>query len=216
MMYATPLYTAEPGTVAPYMQRLLLWASWLLSVPVLVFSAGPFFLDAWRSLRQGQIGLDVPVALGIAVTFVVSSGAMFKPGGSFGHEVYFDSMTMFVSFLMVGRYLELKARHRVAAALEGAVSRLPESARRIDAHGAVVVIALAGWRSGDAVRVLRGEAFPRRRPPLRRPHRGRRSLADRRVAPGGEGARRRGTGRQPEPAVASAAACRAARCADAL
>ena len=160
MMYATPLYIAEPGTVAPDMQRLLLWASWLLSVPVLVFSAGPFFGEAWRSLRQGQIGMDVPVSLGIAVTFVVSSGAMFEPGGIFGHEVYFDSMTMFVSFLLIGRYLELKARNRVAAALEGAVSRLPESARRIDAHGAIVVVALAELRTGDAVRVLRGEAFP--------------------------------------------------------
>jgi Cu2+-exporting ATPase len=160
MMYATPLYIAEPGTVAPDMQRLLLWASWLLSVPVLVFSAGPFFQDAWRSLRQGQIGMDVPVSLGIAVTFVVSSGAMFEPGGVFGHEVYFDSMTMFVSFLLIGRYLELKARHRVAAALEGAVSRLPESARRIDGHGAIAVVALAELRTGDAVRVLRGEAFP--------------------------------------------------------
>ena len=160
MMYATPLYIAEPGTVAPDMQRLLLWASWLLSVPVLVFSAGPFFLDAWRSLRQGQIGMDVPVSLGIAVTFVVSSGAMFEPGGIFGHEVYFDSMTMFVSFLLIGRYLELKARHRVAAALEGAVSRLPESARRLDAQGAIVVVALAELRTGDSVRVLRGEAFP--------------------------------------------------------
>lgn len=96
--------------------------------------------------------MDVPVALGIGATFVVSSGAMFEPDGSFGHEVYFDSMTTFVSFLMVGRYLELKARHRVAAALGGAVSRLPESARRIDAHGAVVVIALAGLRNGDATR----------------------------------------------------------------
>ena len=104
--------------------------------------------------------MDVPVSLGIAVTFIVSSGAMFEPGGLFGHEVYFDSMTMFVSFLLIGRYLELKARHRVAAALEGAVSRLPESARRIDAHGAIVVVALAELRPGDAVRVLRGEAFP--------------------------------------------------------
>ncbi len=160
MMYATPLYIAGPGTVAPDMQRLLLWASWLLSVPVLVFSAGPFFGEAWRSLRQGQVGMDVPVALGIAVTFIVSSGAMFEPAGLFGHEVYFDSMTMFVSFLMIGRYLELKARHRVAAALEGAASRLPDSARRIDAHGAIVVVALAELRPGDAVRVLRGEAFP--------------------------------------------------------
>ena len=160
MMYSTPLYVAAPGTLAPDMLRLLQWASWLLSVPVLVFSAGPFFGAAWRSLRHGRIAMEVPVALGIAVTFIVSSGAVFDPGGVFGHEVYFDSMTMFVSFLLVGRYLELLARNRVAAALEGAVSRLPESARRLDAQGAEALIPLGEMRVGDTLRVLRGEAFP--------------------------------------------------------
>ena len=160
MMYSTPLYVAAPGTLAPDMLRLLQWASWLLSVPVLVFSAGPFFGAAWRSLRHGRIAMEVPVALGIAVTFIVSSGAVFDPGGVFGHEVYFDSLTMFVSFLLVGRYLELLARNRVAAALEGAVSRLPASARRLDANGAVTLIALGQMRIGDTLRVLRGEAFP--------------------------------------------------------
>ena len=160
MMYSTPLYVAAPGTLAPDMLRLLQWASWLLSVPVLAFSAGPFFGAAWRSLRHGRIAMEVPVALGIAVTFGVSSGAVFDPGGVFGHEVYFDSLTMFVSFLLVGRYLELLARNRVAAALEGAVSRLPASAWRLDAHGAVTLIALGEVRVGDSLRVLRGEAFP--------------------------------------------------------
>ena len=160
MMYSTPLYVAAPGTLAPDMLRLLQWASWLLSVPVLVFSAGPFFGAAWRSLRHGRIAMEVPVALGIAVTFIVSSGAVFDPGGVFGHEVYFDSLTMFISFLLVGRYLELLARNRVAAALEGAASRLPASARRLATDGAVELIALGQMRIGDTLRVLRGEAFP--------------------------------------------------------
>ena len=160
MMYSTPLYVAAPGTLAPDMLRLLQWASWLLSVPVLAFSAGPFFGAAWHSLRLGRIAMEVPVALGIAVTFGVSSGAVFDPGGVFGREVYFDSLTMFVSFLLVGRYLELLARNRVAAALEGAATRLPASARRLDVHGAVTLIALGDMRIGDTLRVLRGEAFP--------------------------------------------------------
>jgi cation transport ATPase len=46
--------------------------------------------------------MDVPVALGILITFVTSTGATFEPGGLFGDEVYFDSMTMFVSFLLGG------------------------------------------------------------------------------------------------------------------
>jgi len=160
MMYATPAYVAEPGDITPDMLRLLQWASWLLSLPVLVFSAGPFFQGAWRSLRLRRIGMDVPVALGIAVTFVASSGATFQPGGWFGHEVYFDSLTMFVFFLLGGRHLEVRARHRVAEALESAVSRLPDSVQRLDAQGAVETVAIGRLAAGDRVRVAAGQAFP--------------------------------------------------------
>ena len=62
--------------------------------------------------------MDVPVALGILITFITSTGATFDPGGIFGHEVFFDSMTMFVSFLLASRYLELRARQQAASALE--------------------------------------------------------------------------------------------------
>ena len=94
MMMATPSYVAGPGELAPDLRQLLNWGSWLLALPVLLFSSGPFFRGAWRSLRTGRIGMDVPVALGVIITFVASSGATFEPGGIFGSEVYFDSMTM--------------------------------------------------------------------------------------------------------------------------
>jgi Cu2+-exporting ATPase len=101
----------------------------------MVFAAGPFFTGAWRGLRQRRIGMDVPVALGVLVTFVASTGATFDPDGVFGHEVYFDSLTMFVSFLLAGRLLETRARHRVAQVLETALDGMPETALRLDAHG---------------------------------------------------------------------------------
>ncbi|HEX7435063.1 MAG TPA: heavy metal translocating P-type ATPase, partial [Caldimonas sp.] len=89
----------------------------------------------------------------------VSSGATFDPGGVFGSDTYFDSLTMFVSFLLAGRYLALKMRNRVAATLEGALARLPAAVRRVDAEGEVSVIALHALRVGDRLRVLPGEAF---------------------------------------------------------
>ena len=160
MMYATPAYVAAPGDITPDMQRLLQWASWVLSLPVMLFSAGPFFSGAWRSLKQRRLGMDVPVALGIAVTFIASSGATFDPAGPFGHEVYFDSLTMFVFFLLGGRYLELRARHRVALALEAGTARLPDSALRVREDGTTEVVAVARLAAGDRVRVPAGQAFP--------------------------------------------------------
>ncbi|MDO8420286.1 MAG: heavy metal translocating P-type ATPase, partial [Rubrivivax sp.] len=140
--------------------QLLAWGSWLLSLPVLVISAGPFFSGAWRALRQRRIAMEVPVALGVAITFIASTGATFDPGGLFGDEVYFDSMTMFVSFLLAARYLELLARHRAAVALESALACLPETAWRVAADGSVSAVSVHRLCPGDLVRVPVGQAFP--------------------------------------------------------
>ncbi|OYV00564.1 MAG: heavy metal translocating P-type ATPase [Burkholderiales bacterium PBB5] len=129
MMMATPSYVAHGDELAPDLRQLLNWGSWLLTLPVLAFAAGPFFSGAWRSLKARRIGMDVPVALGIVVTFVASSGATFDPQGLFGREVYFDSLTMFVSFLLAGRLLETRARHRVAQVLEAALDGMPHGDR---------------------------------------------------------------------------------------
>lgn len=160
MMFATPSYVAAAGDLEPDLRQLLAWGSWVLSLPVVLFSAGPFFAAAWAGLRQRRVVMDLPVALGVGVTFVASTGATFAPGGLFGHEVYFDSLTMFVSFLLAGRFLELRARHRAAAALEEAASKQPAVAERVGPDGRVEQVESASLRRGDRVRVAAGAAFP--------------------------------------------------------
>jgi len=159
MMMATPSYVASAGDLAADMRTLLNWGSWILTLPVLAFSAGPFFKGAWRSVRMRRIGMDVPVALGIAITFVASTGATFDPAGPFGHEVYFDSLTMFVSFLLGARFVEMRARHRAAEALEASLARLPETALRVDEDGEVRSVSVLRLAPGDRVRVPAGQAF---------------------------------------------------------
>ena len=159
MMMATPSYVSGPGDLAPDMRRLLNWGSWLLALPVMMFSAGPLLAGAWRGLRARRIGMDVPVALALVITFVASTGATFNPDGLFGHEVFFDSLAMFVSFLLGARYVELLARHRAENALEQAMARLPEVAMRLGEGGVVESVSLHSLRPGDLVRVSVGEAF---------------------------------------------------------
>ncbi len=160
MMFATPSYVAHGNELAPDLRQLLNWGSWVVTLPVLLFSAGPFFKGAWHSLRRRKIGMDVPVALGLLVTFVASSGATFDPSGPFGHEVYFDSLTMFVSFLLGGRYLEMSARHRAAEALEETLSGMPETALRLKTGDEVETVSVLRLVRGDRVRVPVGAAFP--------------------------------------------------------
>lgn len=160
MMYATPAYVAEPGDITPDMVQLLRWASWVLSLPVILFSCTPFFAAAWADLKARRIGMDLPVAIGMLGTFVVSSLGTFEPQGPFGAEVYFDSLTMFVFFLLVGRWMELRMRDRTAGALEAVLNRLPDSVRRRAAGGGWERLSIRRLAVGDVVEVLPGEAFP--------------------------------------------------------
>ena len=159
MMYAAPAYLATPGDIETDSLRLLQWASWLLSVPVVLFSAQPFFRGLLHSLRNRRLGMDVPVALGIIVTFVASTGATFDPGGLFGHEVYFDSLCMFVFFLLGGRWLDLRARHRVASQLETLLCHLPEAVERVLTDGSSEWVSPRQLQRGDILRVARGQRF---------------------------------------------------------
>ncbi len=160
MMYAWPAYVAEPGDLTAEMEQLLRWASWVLSLPVMLFSCGPFFSAAWRDVLQRRVSMDLPVALGMGITFVVSTAGTFDPQGIFGKEVYFDSLTMFVFFLLTGRWLELRLRDRTAGALDALMNRLPDSVARQRADGEFERVAVRRLQPGDVVRILPGEAFP--------------------------------------------------------
>jgi P-type Cu2+ transporter len=160
MMYAYPAYVAQEGDITSDMVFLLRWASWVLSLPVVLFSCGPFFSNAWRDIRARRVSMDLPVALGMAITFLLSTVATFEPEGMFGAEVYYDSLTMFVFFLLTGRWLELRARDRTAGALEALMNRLPDSVERQLPDGDFERVAVRRVMVGDVIRVSPSESFP--------------------------------------------------------
>jgi Cu2+-exporting ATPase len=168
MMITTGQYVTDPGEIPADIWRLMNWASWVLSLPVVLFSCGPFFKGAWTALRHGRIAMDTPVALGIGAMFIVSSGVTFGRSSWLGHETYFDSLTMFVTFLLGGRWLEARSREKVTQSLEWLSGRLPEAVERAarqvsieDLAGvATETVPVSSLRPGDLVRVPVGQAFP--------------------------------------------------------
>lgn len=159
MMYAYPSYIASAGDITADVNLLLRWASWLLTLPVIFFSAVPFFSQAWQGVKLGQLRMDFPVALGITVTFLVSTAATFYPSGWWGREIYFDSLTMFVFFLLCGRWLELKLRHKTAGSFEQLMHRLPNLIQKRLSNGELKQTALSNVQEGDVLYVRPGEAF---------------------------------------------------------
>jgi Cu2+-exporting ATPase len=160
MMYAFPAYITQPGDITPDIEKLLRWASWVLTLPVMLFSCRPFFTNALRDLRQRRVSMDLPVALGILITFAISSAATFETDGWWSAEVYFDSLTMFVFFLLTGRWLEQRMRARTSGALDSLMQRLPDSVQRQLPGGEFKQVTVRRLKVGDLVRVLPGQAFP--------------------------------------------------------
>ena len=153
MMFSIPRYLGGEQ-IPPDLQQLLIWAEAMLTIPALLFAAGPFFSAAWRDTRQGRIGMDTPVALGIAITVITSVVAFYQ-----GHEVYFDSVTMIIGLLLVARWLESRAREKAAAGLGNSLARLPEAADRLRPDGSIERVSRRRLQPGDHISVPAGTTF---------------------------------------------------------
>ncbi|MGD9870677.1 MAG: heavy metal translocating P-type ATPase [Thauera sp.] len=159
MMYAFPVYVAGEGDMTWDIEQLLRWASLLLTLPVVLYSAAPFFQRAWRDVRLRRLGMDVPVALGVGSAFLASLWATLTDGP----EVYYDSVTMFVFFLLGGRYLEMVARQRAMRGVEELGKALPSFAERVRAWPAQTAserVPTSRLMPGDVLRVRPGEVIP--------------------------------------------------------
>ena len=153
MMYAYPEYL-EGGGLDDDVRSLMRTASMLITVPVMVYSATPFFESAWRMIRQKRLGMDVPVSLGLIIAFTASLVAWFTNTG----EIYFDSVSMFVFLLLGTRWIESRIRAKTASQREKLSTAPPTLAERLSPDPARV----AAWnlRVGDVVRVASGDRVP--------------------------------------------------------
>ncbi len=128
MMYAFPVYIAEGGMPAG-IERMMQWAGLVLTLPVMFWSAVPFYRGAWRGLKARALNRDVPVSIGLLTAFAASVLATANGAGA----VYYDSVCMFVFLLLGTRFLELNARtyaareqDRLARLVPAIATRLPQ------------------------------------------------------------------------------------------
>ena len=155
MILAVALYAGAFSGIETEFENLFHWLSLFLTLPVLGYSAQAFFRSALRDLRQKRVGMDVPVSLGLSLAFAGSVWATLSGHG----EVYYDSVVMFVFFLLSGRYFELAGRKRAAEVSEALVHMLPVTATRL-VNGAQETVPVAELRAGDLVLVRPGENIP--------------------------------------------------------
>ncbi|MBD1389610.1 cadmium-translocating P-type ATPase [Neiella sp. HB171785] len=134
MMFAVALYFGV-FDMEPHQQSYLRWVSLLMATPVICYAAWPFYLSAITSIKARHPNMDVPVSIALILAFIASSYATIYQTG----EVYFESISMFTFFLLLGRYAELVARHRGNARSANAVKLLPAVVHRLTEYGVETV-----------------------------------------------------------------------------
>ena len=155
MMFAVALYSGEFQGIDAEMERFLRLVSFLVTTPVVFYSARPFFAGAIRGVRARMPGMDLPVSIAVGGAYVASVYATYTNGPA----VWYDSVTMFVFFLTVARYLEMRARHRSVDRSSALASLLPTTATRISGAERESV-AVSQLTTGDLVLVRPGDSFP--------------------------------------------------------
>ncbi|CAM4154204.1 heavy metal translocating P-type ATPase [Vibrio neonatus] len=152
MMLAVALYLEVFGNLEPEFKHYFRIVSLIFATPVLLYSALPFYMNAWRSLKARTLGMDVPVSIALIFAYVASLVATFTQSG----EVFFESISMFTFFLLLGRFLEMRARRKAAAASANLLKLVPAMATLEDGSQ----IPVKTLNIGDRVRVLAGEHVP--------------------------------------------------------
>ncbi|MFL6652858.1 MAG: heavy metal translocating P-type ATPase [Sulfurifustaceae bacterium] len=147
--------------------RLQSWIELVLSAPVLLWAAQPFFVRGWQSIVHRSPNMWTLIGLGTGAAFVYSVIATVFPNvfpsvfSMHGRvSVYFEAAATIVSLTLLGQLLELKARSRTSAAIKSLLGLAPKTARRIKPDGTEEDIPLTHVHVGDLLRVRPGEKVP--------------------------------------------------------
>ncbi|OOE97866.1 ATPase P [Salinivibrio sp. MA351] len=152
MMLAVAMYFEVFGDMDETFRNYFRWISLIFATPVLLYSALPFYTNAWRNLKARTLGMDVPVSIALLFAYFSSLYATVTGKG----EVFFESVAMFTFFLLLGRFLEMRARRTAAAASANLLKLVPKMARHLTGE----TVPANSLKVDDHVRVLPGEPFP--------------------------------------------------------
>lgn len=149
MIFSLALWFSSRETMGAATRDLMYWYSALISLPTVIYAGQPFFKSAWRALKNKQTNMDVPISVAIVLTTLMS---LFETVTG-GEHIYFDSAVMLIFLLLIGRYLDSKARAQARDAASDLLSLMSgvativegESLRRVPASdinpGMIVLVA---------------------------------------------------------------------------
>lgn len=157
LLLALPLVL--PMIVEPFGLHWMLpaWVQWLLATPVQFILGARFYIAAWKAVRVGAGNMDLLVALGTSAGYGLSvyQWASASPGST----LYFEASAVVIALVLLGKYLESRAKRQTASAIRALEALRPDRAiRLVDGREEEVPISLL--HIGDTVLVKPGERFP--------------------------------------------------------
>ena len=155
MMYSVALYAGTFEGMSDENRNFIRAAGLVITTPVALYAALPFYQSAWRNLKLRSLGMDVPVSIAILAAFIASAWSTFTGG----QEVYFDSVCMFTFFLLLGRFLEFRARLRINREQQNQSPVLPQAVVRLQGDQ-LETVPLRDLKVGDQILVKAGETVP--------------------------------------------------------
>ncbi|WP_404339816.1 heavy metal translocating P-type ATPase [Pseudoalteromonas mariniglutinosa] len=156
MMFAFAMYFGMFSGMEENFEQYFRWISLVLASPVILYSALPFLSNAINGLKAKQLNMDLPVSLAIFGAYGASCYATVMSVG----EVYFESICMFTFLLLLGKYLEFRARLKASEFTANLQKLLPLTARTLDEYGQETIIAAKNLTLGNKVMIKAGETIP--------------------------------------------------------
>ncbi|HCQ70510.1 MAG: heavy metal translocating P-type ATPase [Alphaproteobacteria bacterium] len=155
MLLSVGLWSTSAETMGEATRNFMHWISAAIALPTILFSGRPFFRSALAMLRKGQTNMDVPISIALTLT-----GAMSLLGTiTHSEHVYFDSAVMLIFFLLIGRYLDFRARKHARSGAADLLATLGGFATIID-NGKTRRIAVKDLKEGMILRLGAGEKAP--------------------------------------------------------
>ena len=152
MWIAVAQYAGYFTGITQEMKTILNIAEWILSTPVLFYSGWIFFRGAYFGLKTKTVNMDLLVATGASLTYVYSLYIMFAQEG----EAYFDSVSMIITFVLIGKFLEVLSKKNIADSLD-IISKNIANEVKVYKNNSIVLCKIDDVKVGDIIVVASGE-----------------------------------------------------------
>lgn len=144
------------GSIEYIYTLLFQWAEFLLVTPVVIYSSWPFFISAWRELSHKRLNMDVSISLAILLGYFGSTYAIIFQVG----QLHFYEISMFAFFLLFGRYIEMRTRHRIGSGGNALQDLIPQATILLNDLDEESYIPSRNLKPGDRILVKPGHTFP--------------------------------------------------------